>query len=557
LKEVPNGSAGEVTAVFKNHLTSEIRTLDEPQKAGTVQALASFTGLSNQQLAACFPGFALLSERKWGDKASLAAPPEACHGLFDVATYRAMSELLDKVMKLALQDAPNGASASDLLKAFQARLQSTAKSESAPEQIAVAISTLFDRLNPSDVETCVPVLAPFRERLQEEATSKDLRMPQMAEAGVQRSAAAATEVPGQKQQLAPQAQPAEPKSAAATSEDEKHWFENYVVAHGGCGSFFQRPHNFSDVWSPSSAVGTVNYVASSVEQGRIEVELFGKNVLEWTDDDIESARGVFHDCAEKIKVGGGSAAQVATQVDYWFERQVGDIILKARKLDAQRRAQRLHQQAELDKAAADEARGYKRITIETFVLDAKELAAKAAQVSLGGVYIREGNIDFLYADTRAVMMASHQALQQPKVPLLTDDATREFRQHLLMCRSNPGSARLGCSVTALGRVTTCTSNAFGGRREEPCLAVEEGRQSSGPMTNLVKKSSIRVLIILGLIVVLGILVFKVQPREAIPPQNAQPQNGTPSSAVSSSTSCDLRCLRNRYGDSAVWRIESD
>jgi hypothetical protein len=62
------------------------------------------------------------------------------------------------------------------------------------------------------------------------------------------------------------------------------------------------------------------------------------------------------------------------------------------------------------------------------------------------------------------------------VPLLTDDASREFRQYLLKCQSNPVSAQGGCSVTVLGHVTICKlSNAFGATREPPCVDVEEGR----------------------------------------------------------------------------------
>lgn len=132
------------------------------------------------------------------------------------------------------------------------------------------------------------------------------------------------------------------------------------------------------------------------------------------------------------------------------------------------------QQAE--QAERDRARGYESITVETFVLDGRDLASKAAKVSLSAVYVREGKLEVLYADTRAVMMAQER-LYQPNVPLLTDDASRDFRQYLLRCQSNPGSAQMGCPVTVLGRATMCTlSNAFGGTRAQPCVTVEDGRQ---------------------------------------------------------------------------------
>jgi hypothetical protein len=169
LKEVPNGSAGEVTASLKKNLDLEIRELDEPRKNAVVEALASFGSFSNQQLAGCFPALAQLADLRWGARSPVNAPPEACLGLFDTATYRALSEFLDKVMRLTLQDVSNNSSASDLMKAFQSHLQSVEKSESPPVQIAIAMSTLFNRLD--DAAACVPVLAPFQERMEKEAAA--------------------------------------------------------------------------------------------------------------------------------------------------------------------------------------------------------------------------------------------------------------------------------------------------------------------------------------------------------------------------------------------------
>jgi hypothetical protein len=126
----------------------------------------------------------------------------------------------------------------------------------------------------------------------------------------------------------------------------------------------------------------------------------------------------------------------------------------------------------------DRTRGYQRISVETFVLDSKELAGSAAKVSVSGAYLGEGNVGFLYVDTRAVIIATKYPNlgDQPKVPLLTDGASRQFRQHLLMCQSNPGSAQIGCPATIIGKVAKCTfHNAFGETRESPCINVEDGR----------------------------------------------------------------------------------
>jgi uncharacterized protein YecT (DUF1311 family) len=122
----------------------------------------------------------------------------------------------------------------------------------------------------------------------------------------------------------------------------------------------------------------------------------------------------------------------------------------------------------------EQALGYQHISLETFLLDGKDLAAREAKVSLSGVLVREGNVDVLYADAAAMWTATHYPNRgnQLEVPLLTDDASRDFRQYLLRCQSNPG----GCSVTVLGHATICKlSNAFGATRELPCVAAEEGR----------------------------------------------------------------------------------
>jgi hypothetical protein len=120
------------------------------------------------------------------------------------------------------------------------------------------------------------------------------------------------------------------------------------------------------------------------------------------------------------------------------------------------------------------------ITVETFALDGRDLAAIERDVTLSGVYLREGNFDVLYATREAVMIAKQQMLHQPNVLLLTDDASRDFRRTLLRCQSNPVDARFGCPVAILGRATMCTlTNAFGASRTEPCVAVEDGRQQQG------------------------------------------------------------------------------
>jgi hypothetical protein len=122
--------------------------------------------------------------------------------------------------------------------------------------------------------------------------------------------------------------------------------------------------------------------------------------------------------------------------------------------------------------------GYQRISVEAFLLDGKDLATKSAKISLSGAYLGDDNISFLFSNARSVILATKYPNlgDQPKVPLLTENATREFRKRLLECRSNPASAQVGCLITVIGRATMCRlQSGFGAEREIPCANVQDGR----------------------------------------------------------------------------------
>jgi len=127
----------------------------------------------------------------------------------------------------------------------------------------------------------------------------------------------------------------------------------------------------------------------------------------------------------------------------------------------------------------DRERGYRRISLETFVLDGKDLSARAAKVSLRGSYLQHGNIEYLFADQVAVIKVTRYpqiGRNEPRAALLTGNAPRESRQYLLRCRTHPGAAQVGCAVTVLGRITMCElSGPLEEKRPLPCVAVEEAR----------------------------------------------------------------------------------
>ena len=134
---------------------------------------------------------------------------------------------------------------------------------------------------------------------------------------------------------------------------------------------------------------------------------------------------------------------------------------------------------ERDNELQDESQGYKRISVETFELDAKTLAANQSKISLKGVYLSDGNVAWLLpAQVDAIRALNDPAAARAvsKVPLITDDAGRDLRQQLLRCRANPLAAVAQCSVVIRGHVSTCQSTtSLGAQLEMACVAVETGR----------------------------------------------------------------------------------
>ncbi len=144
--------------------------------------------------------------------------------------------------------------------------------------------------------------------------------------------------------------------------------------------------------------------------------------------------------------------------------------------DQQRLAAAAVQQRADAQQRDDAALGYSRITVRDFILDGRDLASRSAKVSLVGVYLPAGNLDLLFStNVDAIQFANGDIPNIPVVHLLTANASRTFRSQLLNCRSNPATAYVGCPVRILGTATMCVLTApLGGRREVPCVSVEEG-----------------------------------------------------------------------------------
>jgi hypothetical protein len=121
---------------------------------------------------------------------------------------------------------------------------------------------------------------------------------------------------------------------------------------------------------------------------------------------------------------------------------------------------------------------YQSVSVRDFAVDGPRLAAENAKVSLTGSYILEGSREMLYADMQAIIMTRYHpdAGTQPNVPLMTDDASRQFRRRILSCQTDLSAAQVGCTVKIRGRVTMCAlAIASGATREAPCVRVEDGK----------------------------------------------------------------------------------
>jgi hypothetical protein len=116
---------------------------------------------------------------------------------------------------------------------------------------------------------------------------------------------------------------------------------------------------------------------------------------------------------------------------------------------------------------------YRSITFEDFKLDGKDLAARQDKVRLQGIYKKFGDLDTLQPSGLAVAIAREYG-NDGGIPLLVENATRPVRKYLLECGENP-SRPLGCPITVLGHAEICTlKNAFISK-EQPCLAIEDGK----------------------------------------------------------------------------------
>jgi hypothetical protein len=128
---------------------------------------------------------------------------------------------------------------------------------------------------------------------------------------------------------------------------------------------------------------------------------------------------------------------------------------------------------------SDAARGYQMISFETFTLDAKSMVASQARISIRGSYVPDGNMEWLFPGQVEAIQARNSPTAGSniaRIPLLTEDASRDYRKYLLRCKSMPGADQTGCLTTIIGHVSVCSiTSGLGVSRDAPCIVVENGR----------------------------------------------------------------------------------
>ncbi len=132
----------------------------------------------------------------------------------------------------------------------------------------------------------------------------------------------------------------------------------------------------------------------------------------------------------------------------------------------------------------DSEGGYEPISFDDFELDGKKLAARGAKISIRGMYVMVGDVEYLTPSPLASLVIQNggggppNARAEESIGLLTDAAARATREIFLKCRSNTATAVYGCAVTVLGRVTMCKKTTLVGSSEAPCLLVEDSSSTS-------------------------------------------------------------------------------
>ncbi len=135
-----------------------------------------------------------------------------------------------------------------------------------------------------------------------------------------------------------------------------------------------------------------------------------------------------------------------------------------------------NEQAKAQHLQAEKEGGYKRITFDDFKLDGKQLAASESKIAITGVYLKVGDVEYLFPTILAIATLRETLNTDTGIGLLADDAPRNIRKYFLDCENNPATAQIGCPINVLGHATMCTRTSLlsGYSTDMPCVAIEDG-----------------------------------------------------------------------------------
>ncbi len=159
-----------------------------------------------------------------------------------------------------------------------------------------------------------------------------------------------------------------------------------------------------------------------------------------------------------------------------LQKEAADVQVAKQYADAQAAKQAAaadRRQQVIDEATRMEREGgYELTTVNDFKLDGKTLAETGAKVAIHGVYVKRGNIEFLFPSLMSSLIARETGSDDTAVPIITENASRSTRQYILNCQNNYYATQAGCGLNITGHASICTLTSLVGTTDEPCVIVE-------------------------------------------------------------------------------------
>lgn len=191
--------------------------------------------------------------------------------------------------------------------------------------------------------------------------------------------------------------------------------------------------------------------------------------LAWYRKAAEQGEAMAQNNLGAFYAAGKGVAQDYAQSLVWYRKAVEQGNEKAKYFLPIVEKKLAEQQAVLQQARMDDARGYKHMSFTDFRLDAKKMRL-GSKLAITGFYQVIGEIETIAESLTATRMPN-----AARVFLLTEDAPRETRKKLLEVRDGVCGA-YGCQLTFLGHISKCEVTWLGARvKNTTCLSVEEFR----------------------------------------------------------------------------------